>query len=235
MLRAVAMAARLDFSIDPPIDAAIAKHRGDIARSAPARLIEEFYKLLRAGAAERAFRMLAERRLLDPIAHQLQKAAGEGLWTSLSSLDAYRRRFEDTPETLTNAVLLGSLIVPLGPGGPVARAEPGDNGREPAPSLGMLPLARRDIERLRQVLGLQRRLTDPNLSPRAKRALTHRGPFKEALTWLDIHGRAPELIEHWKGFVEAAATFEGEAGAPPPRPRRRRRRRRPAGHGTPRH
>jgi len=237
MLRAVAMAARLDFSIDPPIDAAIAKHRGEIARSAPARLIEEFYKLLRAGASERAFRMLAERRLLEPIAHQLQKGAGEGMWRSLSSLDAYRHRFQETPDTLTNAVLLGSLIVPLGPGGPVARVQPGENGKEPAPALGMLPLARRDVERLRQVLGLQRRLTDMNLSPRAKRALTHRGPFQEALTWLDIHGRAPEVLEHWRGFIEAAGTFEaetGEPGAPPPRRRRRRRRRR-VDHGTPRH
>ena len=239
MLRAVAMAARLDFSIDPPIDAAIAKHGGEIARSAPARLIEEFYKLLRAGAAERAFRMLAERRLLEPIAHLLQKAAGEKMWRSLAALDAYRRRFEETPDTLTNAVLLGSLIVPLGSGGPVARVEPGDNGKEPAPSLGMLPLARRDVERLRQVLGLQRRLTDMNLSPRARRALTHRGPFREALTWLDIHGDTPEVLEHWKGFIEAAGTFEAEAGeaggAPPPRRRRRRRRRRPANHGTPKH
>ena len=242
MLRAVAMAARLDFSIDPPIDAAIAKHGGEIARSAPARLIEEFYKLLRAGAAERAFRMLAERRLLEPIAHQLQKAAGERMWRSLAALDAYRRRFEETPDTLTNAVLLGSLIVPLGSGGPVARVEPGNNGKEPAPSLGMLPLARRDVERLRQVLGLQRRLTDMNLSPRARRALTHRGPFQEALTWLDIHGDTPEVLEHWKGFIEAAGTFEAEVGeagepggVPPRRRRRRRRRRRPADHGTPRH
>ncbi len=31
----------------------------------------------------------------------------------------------------------------------------------------MLPLARRDIERLRQVLSLQRRLTDLTLSPKA--------------------------------------------------------------------
>jgi poly(A) polymerase len=237
MLRAVAMAARLEFSIDPPIDTAIAKHGGEIARSSPARLIEEFYKLLRAGASEPAFRMLAERRLLDPIAHQLQKAAGDGLWRSLASLDAYRRRFQETPDTLTNAVLLGSLIAPLGPGGPVARLQPGDNGKEPAPALGILPLARRDIERLRHVLGLQRRLGDMNLSPRAKRALTHRGPFREALTWLDIHGNAPELLEHWKGFIEAAGTFEAEAGkaaSPAPRRRRRRRRRRPADHGTPR-
>src|SRR5687768_13952373 len=65
MLRAVAMAARLGFSIDAPIDAAIAAHRGDLARSAPARLMEELYKLLRSGAAEAAFRMLAERRLLE--------------------------------------------------------------------------------------------------------------------------------------------------------------------------
>ena len=47
MLRAVAMAARLGFRIDAPIDAAIGTRRGEIARSAPARLIEEFYKLLR--------------------------------------------------------------------------------------------------------------------------------------------------------------------------------------------
>jgi hypothetical protein len=75
-----------------------------------------------------------------------------------------------------------------------------------------------------------------NLSPRARRALTHRGPFQEALTWLDIHGGAPEVLEHWKGFLEATVTFEAEgveAGAPPRRRRRRRRRR--IDHGTPRH
>ena len=114
MLRAVAMAARLDFTIDPPIDAAIAAHRGEIARSAPARLIEELYKLLRTGAAERAFRMLAERRLLEPIAKELQKGSGDALWRSLAALDAFRTRFETTPDSLTNAVLLGSLLLPIG-------------------------------------------------------------------------------------------------------------------------
>ena len=233
MLRAVAMAARLDFSIDPPIDAAIARHHGEIARTAPARLIEEFYKLLRAGASERAFRMLAERRLLEPIAHQLQKAAGSALWRSLSALDDYRRRFAETPDTLTNAILLGSLIVPLGPGTPVAAPpQRREDGKEPASSLGMLPLARRDVERLRQILGLQRRLMDMNLSPRAKRALTHRGPFQEALTWLDIHGQAPTMLEHWRGFVEATTALESEderpGPTPPQRRRRRRRRRRPS-------
>ena len=94
----------------------------------------------------------------------------------------------------------------------------------------MLPLARRDVERLRQILGLQRRLMDMHLSPRARRALMHRGPFKEALTWLEIHGSAPEVLEHWRGFIEAAGAFEAEtaeAADPQRRRRRRRRRRRP--------
>jgi poly(A) polymerase len=231
MLRAVSMASRLDFAIDPPIDAAIASHRQELAKSSPARLIEEIYKVLRAGASERAFRMLAERRLLEPIAPELQKGAGDSLWRSLAALDAYRQRFADTPETLTNAILLGSMLVPLGHTSRTLSPAPvvdGEFRREPRLALGMLPLARRDVERLRQVIGLQRRLVDMNLSPRARRALTHRGPFREALTWLEIHGNAPEVIEHWRGFMEAAATFEeGDAAeGPPPKRRRRRRRRR---------
>ena len=231
MLRAVAMAARLDFRIDGPIDEAIAAHRSDIARSAPARLMEELFKLLRSGSSERAFRMLAERHLLEPLAPALQRGASNRLWESLAALDAYRRRFDETPEALTNAVLLGSLVVPLGhmvrPAGSSGNGEP---QRDPRLSLGLLPLPRRDVERLRQILGLQRRLVDMGLSPRARKALVHRGPFRDALTWLEIHGQVPEVIEHWRGFMEAAATYEGGEAAPgdrPPRRRRRRRRRQP--------
>ena len=236
MIRAVSMASRLDFSIDPPIDAAIAAHRADLAHSAPARLIEEIYKLLRAGSSEKAFRMLAERRLLEPIAPELQKRAGDALWRSLAGLDAYRLRHEETPDTLTNPILLGTLLVPLGydlKPPPVVFDDRGKPKKEPALSLGLLPLARRDVERLRQILSLQRRLTDLHLSPRARRALMHRGPFREALAWLEIHGHAPEVLEHWRGFIEAAKTFvPGEQDAeaaqgPLPRRRRRRRRRRP--------
>jgi hypothetical protein len=101
--------------------------------------------------------------------------------------------------------------------------------KEPRLSLGMLPLARRDVERFRQVLGLQRRLLDPRLSPRARRALMHRGPFREALAWLEIHGETPEAVEHWRGFIEASGLsdreHEGAEDLPPPRRRRRRRRR----------
>jgi len=100
--------------------------------------------------------------------------------------------------------------------------------KEPRLTLGMLPLARRDVERFRQILGLQRRLLDSRLSPRARRALMHRGPFREALAWLEIHGQAPEAVEQWRGNNEASGvTASAEEGAGElPRPRRRRRRRR---------
>src|SRR5205085_5151500 len=48
MLRAVALAARLDFQIDQPVLDAARVHGDQIARSAPPRLLEEYYKILRA-------------------------------------------------------------------------------------------------------------------------------------------------------------------------------------------
>src|SRR5438105_1848868 len=177
MMRAVALAARLDFTIDPPVLAAIRRHRHELARSSAPRLLEEYYKILRAGAAEKTFRELAALGLLEPISQELHEGAADPLWRSLAALDAYRRRFESTPDTLTNAILLGSLLVPLGI--LLGSGRP----KDPVPKLGALPLARRDVERLRQILGLQRRLRDAAGSPRALRALAHRSIFPEALTW----------------------------------------------------
>ena len=249
MIRAVVLAARLDFTIDPVLLDAIRTHRHEISKSSPARLLEEYYKILRAGASEKAFRSLAEVGLLEPISAELHRGADDSLWESLAELDAYRQRFGPMPETLTNPVLLGSLLVPLGVTLHQRRAEDRhardrshaaamsavpyrpERRRPGGPRLGELPLARRDIERLRQLLGLQRRLGDASVGPRAQRALTHRSIFREALTWLEIHGRAPELVEHWTGMLTASPTphpSEGVEGEPPPfRRRRRRRRRRP--------
>ena len=60
MLRAIALKARLDFAIDPPVVDAIRTHRHEIAKSSPPRLLEEYYKILRSGSAERTFRGLRE-------------------------------------------------------------------------------------------------------------------------------------------------------------------------------
>src|SRR6476660_5919801 len=114
MLRAVALAARLDFTIEPPILEAIRIHRHEIAKSSPARLLEEYYKILRAGSAEKTFRGLADAGLLEPISEELHRGATDALWQSLGAVDGYRQKFTATPETLTNPVLLGSFLVPRG-------------------------------------------------------------------------------------------------------------------------
>jgi poly(A) polymerase len=228
MLRAVALAARLDFSLDPPIVEAIRAQRQDIARSSPARLIEEYYKILRGGHAEKIFRALDAAGLIEPIAEDLHRGAGEALWKSLAELDTYRRRHESVPDTFTNTVLLGSLLAPIGFAPQPHRRE---EEKTPAPKLGSLPLARKDVERLGQILALQRRLRDRSANPRVQHGLIHRSVFKDALVWLEIHGNAPELLEHWREVTasQPAAAAEGEPGAPPFRRRRRRRRRRRPG------
>ena len=97
MLRAVALAARLDFAIDPPVLDAIRTHRHEISHSSAARLLEEYYKILRAGSAEKTFRMLAEVGLLEPISGELHRGAADPLWRSLAALDAYRHRSSRRP------------------------------------------------------------------------------------------------------------------------------------------
>jgi len=218
MLRAVALASRLDFTIDPPLESAIRRHRHEIARSSPPRLVEEYYKILRAGSSERTFRNLHDVGLLEPISIELHRRAGEPLWRSLQALDAYRRRFESMPDTLTNPILLGSLIVPLGiplhaehPAAHSADPENENRHRPPALKLGELPLARGDVDRLRQILSLQRRLRDTSAHPRVKQSLVQRAIFREALVWLEVHGGGPDLVEHWRAIV---AEMQSEAGLP---------------------
>jgi len=261
MLRAIVMASRLGFRIDDPVVKAIATHRKLMATASPARMIEEYYKILRSGAAEATFRALAEHRLLEPVTPEIQRGTKNvALWEGLAALDAYRRKFESAPATMRNPILLGTLLIPLGlmprkaPGRfdddlenddagnesvnpeeltPQDEVEPGNSSKrlpspvahktrfkrppkEPILKIGSLPIARGDTERLRQILSLQSRIADLEMSPRAKRALMHRGPFEDALTWFEIHGNAPAVLEHWKGFIEALGPEALHAPAPEP-------------------
>ena len=226
MLRAVVLAARLQFTIDDPILDAIQVHKHEMARSAPARLVEEYYKILRSGHGKEAFRQLRDTGLLKAITPELG-AAPEALWRAVGALDRYRARFEESPGTLTNAILAGTLLVPLGLIGrrPRFSADPLERRIE----LGLLPIARRDVERLQQIIAVQHRLLDVNASARAQKSLLHRSVFDEALTWLEIHGERPEVVAHWRAVQRDATGQRPQPEEPAARPfrRRRRRRRRP--------
>ena len=228
MLRAVVLSARLQFSIDQPVLDAIAIHRHEIARSAPARLLEEYYKILRSGHAQEALKQLRTTGLLKAITPELANGS-DAVWQTIAALDRYRAQFETAPDTLTNPILAGTLLYPLGV---VARRRFSADALERRIELGLLPIARRDVERLQQILALQPRLLDTQAAARGQRALLHRSVLPEAITWLEIHGDRPDVVAHWRGLQaeprDHATAESEEAGAPvvPFRYRRRRRRRR---------
>jgi poly(A) polymerase len=229
MLRAVVLAARLEFSIDPPVLDAIATHRHEIAHSAPPRLLEEYYKILRSGHAEDAFRQLRTTGLLKAITPELA-AAPDQVWRSIAALDRYRAQFAGAPEAMTNPILAGTLLFPLGL---VARRRFSADALERRIELGLLPIPRRDVERLQQILAIQVRLLDIQAPQRAQRALLHRSVLPEAITWLEIHGDRPDVVTHWRALLAEPrehphAAAEEVGHVPYPRRRRRRRRRRGA-------
>ena len=221
MLRAVALAARLGFKIDPASLEAIRFLRSEIVKSSSARLLEEFYKILRQGASRRSFEMLHETGLLAyllPEADQAIAQQGERLLGSLSRLDDYRNAGLATSEDLTNSLVMGTLLVPLGtslrravhtpPQSAVERrqapeplnvraemavlghpeVEADDPGSLDLPPPVVLPFARRDADRLRLILAAQSRLREVHTTPRVKHLLLGRGYFEEALRWMEIHG-----------------------------------------------
>ena len=117
MLRAVALAARLSFTIDRDTLEAIRFLRGEIVKSSPARILEEFYKILRQGASRKTFQTLHDVGLLPYLLPEADAAIaeeGERLLGSLSRLDDYRNSGLAAPEDLSNPLLMGTLVVPLG-------------------------------------------------------------------------------------------------------------------------
>ena len=220
MLRAVALCARLGFRIDRDTAEAIRALRGEILRSSPARILEEFYKILRQGRSRETLQQLHELGLLAyllPEADQAIANGGERLLGSLALLDEHRNAGRATPEQLTNSLLMGTLLVPLGV--PLARVNvpPAVRRREEAhapqdppedvaaeiaalggaeeeesspsgPANLILPFARRDLDRLRLILLAQRRLRELGSPQGARQAVLGRGYFEEAVRWLEIHG-----------------------------------------------
>ena len=188
--------------------------------------MEEIYKVMRAGAAEKTFRGLVDTGLLAAIAPEVPGRITPAFWQSLAAVDAYRRSAAPG-EALPNALLLGSLLLPLG-----LLDQHHGRTKELGARFGMLPLARRDVEHLRQILMIQRHLRDLDAPPRHKRSVMHRTSFTGAVTWLELHGNAPHIVTMWKALLAEHALDAGSAPPAddlPPRRKRRRRRRRGGG------
>jgi poly(A) polymerase len=237
MLRAVVLAARLEFTIDEPVLEAIAHHKHEIRRSAAPRLLEEYYKILRSGHAAEAFKQLHETGLLKEITPELEDAPA-AFWRAVKAIDAYRKQFDASPESLTNTVLAGTLLEPLGLIG--RRQRFNADAMERRVELGVLPIARRDVERLQQMFSMIPRMMDLQAPPRVQRGLLHRASLPDALTWIQVHGDRPDVVEHWENMIaqrheeghhhELAADMGGQSDFQRRRRRRRRPRRPPTAH-----
>jgi poly(A) polymerase len=236
MFRAAVLGARLGFDLDELVIAAIAELRLLMAKASPARMLEEYFKVLRSGYAEASFRALWRMRLLETLTPAL-KSPPDAFWNSLAAIDRYRGRFPAAPAELTNAILVGALLQPLGHFTRPAPDRGAATGEDERANFGALPVARKDLDRVRQILQTLPRLSDPQLPPRVARGLPNRPSFPDTLTWFEIFGGESVLVQHWKGAKTGhhpPHPGQHQSQHPPAdRPRRRRRRRRRRGPRAP--
>jgi poly(A) polymerase len=239
ILRAVKFAARCNLSIEPETYRRMMEHRSEIAKCAQARVSEEFYRLLRAGAAKRSMELLVETDLLEVFAPELarglrppsadpeadpveaQARLEEGarrrarLWAYLAALD---RSTERRPTPPTNALILATLLLPplrdvLDPSARGVRDVGHLIATSIAPALERLRPSRRDSELARQIL-LAVRFLLPGGNPRHKQDLRGREYYDDALRLCEIVTDAEGLEPTLAVQPELATAAREEAMAP---------------------
>jgi poly(A) polymerase len=237
LLRAVRFAARLGFTIAPDTFEAMRRHAGELARCAPARVLEEIFKILRCGGSARAFELLrasgALPVILPALASALESWDEAGRRAFFAHLGALDRLVRSGAE-VSDAVLLGAIVMHLG--GPAAGAEPVEAAADVgAPSAGgydaadallaslvqTARLPRKIAERTRLALHALRMFRDPPRKRRRRgRGVAGQTYFEDALQLLEISvaatGEGKDVLEHWRT----------SSGAPPPpreQPEERRR------------
>ena len=226
ILRAVKFAARCDLTIEPETYRRMMDHSGEIAKCAQARVSEEFYRLLRAGAAKRSMELLLETRLLEVLLPELsstlrgQEDSPEGkkrnarLWAYLAALDRSTLRRDSPP---SNALVLAALLFPplrdaLHPDTNTIRDVGQLVWQSTQPIVERLKSSRRDAELARQIL-LAMRIIFPSSNPNRRRPrLSGREFLDDALRLAELVTDAETIEPELAGLPLLA---EGEpAGAP---------------------
>jgi poly(A) polymerase len=255
ILRAIKFAARLNFEIEPATYAAILAHKGEIAKCAPPRVLEEIYRLLRGGAARRSLELLQATGVLTmlvPELHHLLAREGdhvgaERLIQTLDGIDALVRG----GYTPSNALLVCALIAPFvfdelfDSDGDAQQSRDAIAVIEElaTPIVMSMRVSRRDAERARQILVAERRLGPSKRRRGRPMALVRRDWFGDALTLFELmhpnaEGEVADEIARWHRLMREgsdhpphgrgphAAGEEGAGALPAGGDRKRRRRRR---------
>ncbi len=224
ILRAIKFSARLDFGISPEVYDAMVECRATLARAAKPRLFEELLKLLRSGAAHRAFWLLWEIGLLDVLLPELstyladQPEEEDTLWRLLDEVDRLTR---ERGRPLDDVVLVAVLLAE-----PLKEACQGAKDRVEAAFrfleaiVDRLNVPRRIAEPVRRVIAILPRLEGGRAGRFTRTAL-----YPAALEIAGLYARARgEEIDESEPALAPAGEAGGDASAPA---RKRRRRRRP--------
>ena len=197
ILRAVKFAARCDLSIEAETYRSMMEHKAELAKCAQARVTEEFYRLLRAGAARRSFELLVETGLLEFLLPEMGQAWKSGddnpetkqrierFWAYLRALDESIIGHDHPP---SDAMILATLLLPPLRDALSPDAAPMQNMAKVVadsvqPVLDRLKASRRDSELCRQIL-LTLRYLLPSKRPGRQRARLASRPFYEDAAWL---------------------------------------------------
>jgi poly(A) polymerase len=243
ILRAVRFAGKLGFDIESRTYAAMEAVVEDLPRCAPARLLEETFRLVRGGIATQSLRLLgaldALRILLPPVHEYLVRVGPENedrFWAHTRALD---RRVREGA-VLEDAVMLAAILLPIANDAPLPVEE--DDGRPPSVAQAIedllsdlvknARLPRRIAERCRMILVAQRTLSGQRRR-RGSLAQFRRHPlFAESLVVFEISveatGEFKEALLAWHAGTAPQPATDAEG----PRRKRRRRRRRPKGQGS---
>jgi poly(A) polymerase len=221
ILRAIKFSARLDMGIERDVYRAMIDHRGELAKAAKPRVLEELLRLLRGGAAHRSIFLSLDLGVLGEILPGLAESldprneASELVFQRLRMVD----ELQADGELPSDAVLLASLFA----GAYEAKLAEGI-----APALAIaevldeptdrLVLPRRLRDRISTIVLVQKRLRSGKFASVLRREFFAEGA---TLFALDRMARG-ESVPDWA--LDPPAPDEVDE---PPR-RRRRRRRRPA-------
>jgi poly(A) polymerase len=255
ILRALKFAARLNFEIEPATYAAILTHKGEIAKCAPPRVLEEIYRLLRGGAARRSLELLQATGVLTvlvPELHRLLAREGDhvGAERLIQTLDAIDALVQGGYNP-SNALLVCALIAPFVFDQLFEADGDAQQTRDSIaiieqlaePIVQSMRVSRRDAERARQILVAERRLVPSKKRRGRPMALVRRDWFGDALTLFELmhphaEGEVADEIARWHRLMREGGEHppspsggRGPQGAAGPvgddgEPRRRRRRRR---------
>ena len=232
ILRAVKFAARCDLTIEAETYRRMMEHKAELAKCAQARVTEEFYRLLRAGAARRSFELLVETGLLEFLLPELAQA-----WQSdrddpevkqrIERFWAYLRALDDSilarGEPPSDAMILATLLLPPLRDVLAQDTQPAQNisqlvTQSVQPILERLKASRRDSEVCRQILLALRYLLPSSRSGRQQARLSSR-PFYQDAVWLAAvvaraeGGEPAPVIDAAAGELDTGSAAEEELPA----------------------